>query len=1389
MLAASSPEEHKHATRAPPSEEATMTHSRRRGRKSHATTATATGSRCVPAIDERGGSSTGGAVDSSDDGNDHNSSAVAARSSTAAAASAGPAASAAAAAAASIAASVTPASALASAGSSALDELDPALQSFARLLLTRFPVADPQPRSIHGERTAAATSSSSLRKRLRDDTAVQQCEPDSGNRVAAASSSGAVATAAVAATWTSSGGAATRISAPSSLSSPSPGKPVRRGRPPKRWNYDNSGGAEAGAASAGVAPQCAFPSAGALVSGRSPFLWENSVDRSTPLNFLYITSNHLHPSTCHAASVGAGGHAFMLPCSCPAGRCRPSTCDCAQAVENQYTTAGEISGRQSDYQRYSECSDLCPCACNEKPRATAASSSSAAAAAPPSPIVLDDTPTAAAVDKRRKRSVRQAVPSASVARCFNRVVQRNAVSSRVLLAVFRTPGGERGWGLKTLTRIPRAAFVAEYLGERIHEYVTEARGKLFEKRKEMTYVMTPHPREQVEPDFKATPTAAAAAAAAAAGAGAGSAASRLKTSSSSTRRKRGRRKQRIGGNFSSSDDEEEEEEESEFSSDEGSGSCSGGASSEDSDDPHQDWQHSNEPYSIDASAMGGVARFCNHSHKPNLVAVEVLIEHRDPRLPRFALFARKNILPGTELTFNYGVKHTSKQEFVCTCVSCKEVDKKQEAITRKEAAADAKAAAVAAARKGASSPAAAAMGAGAAAAGAKSKGKATTPTSTPTASGAAAATTAAAAAATKKKFARMRHSPVSPMTMEGSRGGTQADSSSKQQQQRQRSSSATHMEPLLEEREEEDEDNIGNNNYLDRDDYMRPFSVSPSPPATANTALAAAAAAATPNKVRKSLRDSMQSVGGVGSAAPRSRLSASPPAPTPALAPAFGSAAAFHAGSWGIFAPSSFAAAPTSNENILNSSVSTLGPPSLASIAVAAAAAVISMQDALSATAQPMDMEVDDAPAQPRPAAASHTAKAPPVAAGPNRPLPLPPRQVFLEISDSSDDEEPSLRPLATANANANANNEVNAEEGEDMPPLVHVHSPTIAAPPSDAASLSRAPAPAPAPLSLSHLHSQSNGANVAAEAASSAAAVTASATATVAAASSSSSSPATAAVASTSPRLFSPSELAHLLWLSSPAHARGGGGGVDYPASADSSSFRALCAEVAQSFSDAAPQGAVCSHHNVSEWFRQRSGDTAAADASARKMLPTLPKQRQAWLQTLVDTFQRAASGGEQEIAAAAAASLPTTTSTPTAPTTAAPAAAPAAAVAVAVAAPTTMEPAEGLAAPPAVAVAILSSSSPSPPPIAIAAPIAATTTYTLPTVAPAAAAATITVAPSGSGAEEVGDEREEEGEEEGEWPEQQGEATWDLDSEPDSPMPGTVRITADGKEIIELD
>ncbi len=56
---------------------------------------------------------------------------------------------------------------------------------------------------------------------------------------------------------------------------------------------------------------------------------------------------------------------------------------------------------------------------------------------------------------------------------------------------------------------------------------------------------------------------------------------------------------------------------------------------------------------VDAWRVGGLARFINHSARPNLIAVYVAYRPEHLEVPRLIFFANQSILPGQELTFVY----------------------------------------------------------------------------------------------------------------------------------------------------------------------------------------------------------------------------------------------------------------------------------------------------------------------------------------------------------------------------------------------------------------------------------------------------------------------------------------------------------------------------------------------------------------------------------------------------------------------------------------------------------------------------------------------------------------------------------------------------------------
>lgn len=80
----------------------------------------------------------------------------------------------------------------------------------------------------------------------------------------------------------------------------------------------------------------------------------------------------------------------------------------------------------------------------------------------------------------------------------------------------------------------------------------------------------------------------------------------------------------------------------------------------------------NDEWVIDGTRRGNVARWINHSCKPNCEAL--IVEHdSDRRRDKVVIEALRDITPGEELTYNYGIRlaerHTPrlKQIWACRC--------------------------------------------------------------------------------------------------------------------------------------------------------------------------------------------------------------------------------------------------------------------------------------------------------------------------------------------------------------------------------------------------------------------------------------------------------------------------------------------------------------------------------------------------------------------------------------------------------------------------------------------------------------------------------------------------------------------------------------------------
>src|SRR5688572_8126204 len=85
----------------------------------------------------------------------------------------------------------------------------------------------------------------------------------------------------------------------------------------------------------------------------------------------------------------------------------------------------------------------------------------------------------------------------------------------------------------------------------------------------------------------------------------------------------------------------------------------------------------NDKYVIDANVGGNVARWINHSCDPNCEAVYDEADSGKPKEDRILIEAIRDIRPGEELTYNYGIvldePHTKKMKAIwaCRCGSSK----------------------------------------------------------------------------------------------------------------------------------------------------------------------------------------------------------------------------------------------------------------------------------------------------------------------------------------------------------------------------------------------------------------------------------------------------------------------------------------------------------------------------------------------------------------------------------------------------------------------------------------------------------------------------------------------------------------------------------------------
>uniref|UniRef100_A0A7N0V7R4 SET domain-containing protein n=1 Tax=Kalanchoe fedtschenkoi TaxID=63787 RepID=A0A7N0V7R4_KALFE len=79
------------------------------------------------------------------------------------------------------------------------------------------------------------------------------------------------------------------------------------------------------------------------------------------------------------------------------------------------------------------------------------------------------------------------------------------------------------------------------------------------------------------------------------------------------------------------------------------------------DEPLDD-EKAPDPLCISAKNYGNVSRFMNHSCWPNVFWQPIMYENNGESTLHIAFFARKNIPPMTELTYDYGISLTANHD-------------------------------------------------------------------------------------------------------------------------------------------------------------------------------------------------------------------------------------------------------------------------------------------------------------------------------------------------------------------------------------------------------------------------------------------------------------------------------------------------------------------------------------------------------------------------------------------------------------------------------------------------------------------------------------------------------------------------------------------------------
>ncbi|XP_039027402.1 probable inactive histone-lysine N-methyltransferase SUVR1 isoform X2 [Hibiscus syriacus] len=178
--------------------------------------------------------------------------------------------------------------------------------------------------------------------------------------------------------------------------------------------------------------------------------WVNEINKETPPPFQYISENLVFQNACVSFSLFRIGDERCCP-TC-LGDCllsqKPCACACQAGGNFAYTPAGVIKENFLE-----ECISMtldpkkqCLLTCTKCPLERSK---------------MDDFPEPCKGHLKRKVLKECWSKCGCNKQCGNRVVQRGV---KCKLQVFLTPDG-RGWGLRTLEKLPKGSFVCEFVGE------------------------------------------------------------------------------------------------------------------------------------------------------------------------------------------------------------------------------------------------------------------------------------------------------------------------------------------------------------------------------------------------------------------------------------------------------------------------------------------------------------------------------------------------------------------------------------------------------------------------------------------------------------------------------------------------------------------------------------------------------------------------------------------------------------------------------------------------------------------------------------------------------------------------------------------------------------